>query len=112
MRLQTEQKSDPDHLTSPCNGNQRRRDPRVERRRLLLRHVLHPAVKLGCGGLKEAVSFSIPKMWIASNSRSTPTASAVAVYSGLANGHRDVALGGEVMDLVRADLLHQAYQIG
>ncbi len=50
-------------------------------------------------------------MRIASSIRSVPKASAFAVYSGVSKRHRDVALCGEIVDLVRPRLLDDAYQV-
>ena len=41
-----------------------------------------------------------------------PSASALAVYSGRLEADLHVALGGEIVDLVGLDLLHQADQVG
>ena len=49
-------------------------------------------------------------MRIASSTRSAPSASEFAVYSGLLERHRDVALRGEVVDLVGLHLLDDADQ--
>ncbi len=44
-------------------------------------------------------------MRIASSMRRAPSASELAVYSGSSKETRDMALGGEVVDLVRLHLL-------
>ena len=49
---------------------------------------------------------------MASSTRSVPSASELAVYSGVSNETADVALRGEVVDLVRLDLLDDADQVG
>ena len=51
-------------------------------------------------------------MRIASSRRSVPSASALAVYSGVSKLTCDVALRGEVVDLVGLHLLHDADQVG
>ena len=51
-------------------------------------------------------------MRIASSSRSVPSASALAVYSGGLETHLHMALGGEIVDLVRLGFLHDADQVG
>ena len=51
-------------------------------------------------------------MRIASSSRSVPSASALAVYSGSSNETCDVALRREVVDLVGLHLLHDVDQAG
>jgi hypothetical protein len=63
-------------------------------------------------GLLNRVSFSIPRMRTASNSRSTPTASALEVYSGALEADADMTLRGEIVDLGRPDLLHQPDRVG
>jgi hypothetical protein len=51
----------------------------------------------------------MPRMRIASRIRSVPSASELPVYSGEAHGH--VALGREVVNLIRLNLLHQANEV-
>ena len=51
-------------------------------------------------------------MRIASSSRSVPSASAFAVYSGVSNDTADVALRRQVVDFVRLHLLDDANQVG
>ena len=51
-------------------------------------------------------------MRIASSSRSVPSASALAVYSGVSKRHLHMALGGEVVDLVGLGLLDDADEVG
>ena len=51
-------------------------------------------------------------MRIASSSRSVPSASALAVYSGGLEAHLHVALRREIVDLVRLDFLDQANEVG
>lgn len=51
-------------------------------------------------------------MRIASSSRSVPSASAFAVYSGVFETHLNVALRGKIVDLIRLRLLHQPDDVG
>ena len=51
-------------------------------------------------------------MRIASSRRSVPSASALAVYSGVSKRHLHMALRGEIVDLVGLHLLHDADQVG
>ncbi len=51
-------------------------------------------------------------MRIASSSRSVPSASALAVYSGVSKRHLHVALRREIVDFSRLHLLHDADEVG
>ena len=54
----------------------------------------------------------MPRMRIASSSRSTPMRVGIGGIFRALEADRDMALGGEVVDLGRPDLLHQPDQVG
>ena len=60
---------------------------------------------------KSAFSFRDPRIRMASSTRRVPTASELAVYSGVSNETRDVTLRGQIVDLVRLHLLDDPDEI-
>ncbi len=88
------------------------RRTRIERRRLLLRNLLHQAIQLGCGGL---IKSRVPLHAEDADRLEKPEhAEGIRVRGvfGAFEADRDMALGREIVDLGRTDLLHQADQIG
>ena len=86
--------------------------PRVERRRLLLRRLHHLAVHLGAGGLVEADLLARVVLHVTNRLEQAERAHGgdVGGVGRLVEAHADVALGGEVVDLLRADLTDQSDQ--
>ena len=85
---------------------------RIERRRLLLRHLLHEAVELRRRGLVEAARLLHAED--AQRLEQAQHADGVGVGGVLRalERHGHVALGGEIVDLGRAHLLHETDQVG
>ena len=88
------------------------RTARIERRRLALRRLAHPAVELRCRGLVEAHGFLDAEN---AHGLEQPQGADAVGLGGIfrrLEAHLDVALGCEIVDLGRLGLGHHPDQVG